>query len=437
MSATFACPHCGAMYPVKPILVGRVVRCTTCRNAFVLRADGHADKVAAAPVENPAPAPAAPPPAAVAPAPAPALPRPAAPAPRPPSPPRPAAPQPAAEEIEVVEPSPPSRRLSAEGGALTQRESRAKLNQQQEEARRSMAGTLANAAAAALQAEKASQESASAKGTQRSKRLATAPAKRESGRHSPVLVVGVGQREAAERRRLWQWVATILGVLVILICLACYRSPPRKALDDFAAPVGTAYAPYPHRLPFMQSRTWMQDCNVLIDLGTVHVGSKRTIALKGVAGLITGMKNLTYLANYQFWTDAGATRAVQKAWKPKLDRDTNLQRLKDAGIAVTTRADMQAQLQAGGLSDEDADIILRLIMPIANSPQFDAARFGRGEVPDAIEVYPFHGTDGEALRAAGNRYSYPKTDYSGLLVRFIGSGWSRELRVFRLDLTNS
>jgi len=437
MSATFACPHCGAMYPVKPVLVGRVVRCTTCRNAFVLRADGHADKVAAAPVENPAPAPAAPPPAAVAPAPAPALPRPAAPAPRPPSPPRPAAPQPAAEEIEVVEPSPPSRRLSAEGGALTQRESRAKLNQQQEEARRSMAGTLANAAAAALQAEKASQESATSKGTQRSKRLATSPAKRESGRYSPVLVVGVGEREAAERRRLWQWLATVVGVVVIVIALCCYRSAPRKALDDFAAPVGTTYAPYPHRLPYMQSRTWMLDSNVLVDLGSVHIGSKHTIALKGVSGLIIGMKNLTYLASYQFWTDAGSMAVVQKTWKPKLDRDTNLQRLKDAGISVTTRSDMQAQLGAAGLAEDDADIILRLIMPIANSPQFDAARFGRGEAPDAIEVYPFHGTHGEALRAAGNRYTYPTTDYTGLLVRFIGSGWSQDLRVFRLDLINS
>ena len=342
-----------------------------------------------------------------------------------------------AEDIEVVEPAPPSRRMVAEGGALTQREARAKLNQQQEEARRSMAGTLANAAAAALQAEKASQDSASAKGTQRSKRLATGPAKRESGRHSPVLVVGVGEREAAERRRLWQWVGTVIAVLVLLTCLLCYRSAPRKALDDFAAPVGSSNAPYPHRLPYMQSRTWMQDCNVLIDLGTVHIGSKRTIALKGIAGLITGMKNLTYLPNYQFWADPSATGAVQKAWKPKLDRDTNLQRLKDAGIPVTTRADMQAQLMAGGLSDEDADIILRLIMPIANSPQFDAARLGRGEVPDAIEVYSFHGTDGEALRAAGNRYSYPKSDYSGLLVRFVGSGWSRDLRVFRLDLSTS
>ena len=46
MSATtFACPHCAAIYPLKPVLIGRAVRCTTCRNPFRLRPDGVADKV--------------------------------------------------------------------------------------------------------------------------------------------------------------------------------------------------------------------------------------------------------------------------------------------------------------------------------------------------------------------------------------------------------
>src|SRR4051812_34024957 len=107
MAATFACPHCGASYPVKPVLVGRAVRCTKCKNAFKLRADGIADKVemeapafppaaavsaAAAPAlaakatapTNAAPLISAPPPMKTAPAPAPAKsPPPAARAPTP------------------------------------------------------------------------------------------------------------------------------------------------------------------------------------------------------------------------------------------------------------------------------------------------------------------------------------------------------------------
>ncbi|MBA3938176.1 MAG: hypothetical protein H0X38_11990, partial [Planctomycetes bacterium] len=63
MSATFTCPHCGAVYPFKPVLIGRAVRCTTCKNAFSLRPDGIADKVGAT-----APAPAAPAPSPAAPA---------------------------------------------------------------------------------------------------------------------------------------------------------------------------------------------------------------------------------------------------------------------------------------------------------------------------------------------------------------------------------
>ena len=60
-AATFVCPHCGHTYPFKPALIDKAVRCTTCKNAFRLGADGIAAKVNA-------PAPAAPKPAAPAPA---------------------------------------------------------------------------------------------------------------------------------------------------------------------------------------------------------------------------------------------------------------------------------------------------------------------------------------------------------------------------------
>ena len=45
MSATFPCPHCGQVYPLKPVLVGKVVRCTACKNPFRLREDGIADRI--------------------------------------------------------------------------------------------------------------------------------------------------------------------------------------------------------------------------------------------------------------------------------------------------------------------------------------------------------------------------------------------------------
>lgn len=41
---TFTCPHCATPYPVKPVLIGRVVRCTGCRQPFCLQADGTARK---------------------------------------------------------------------------------------------------------------------------------------------------------------------------------------------------------------------------------------------------------------------------------------------------------------------------------------------------------------------------------------------------------
>lgn len=45
MADTFLCPHCGAVYPRKPALVGRNVRCTSCKQAFQLQENGSAIKI--------------------------------------------------------------------------------------------------------------------------------------------------------------------------------------------------------------------------------------------------------------------------------------------------------------------------------------------------------------------------------------------------------
>ena len=107
MSATtFACPHCDASYPRKPVLVGRAVRCTTCKNAFRLREDGVADKIVMdAPAPSAAPAPVA---AAPVPPPQPSAP---APVPIPEAPAKPSAPKLASSgwglnlDVEVEEPA--------------------------------------------------------------------------------------------------------------------------------------------------------------------------------------------------------------------------------------------------------------------------------------------------------------------------------------------
>lgn len=45
MSQTFNCPHCDAKYPIKAALIGRNVRCTSCKNAFQLQENGIARKI--------------------------------------------------------------------------------------------------------------------------------------------------------------------------------------------------------------------------------------------------------------------------------------------------------------------------------------------------------------------------------------------------------
>jgi hypothetical protein len=129
MSGTFPCPHCGAQYPRKPVLVGKTVRCTSCKNAFILRDNGIADKV------QPAPLPVA------------------APTPTPEAPARPSA---SAPEVSSPSPSAPLPAISGPTPAAspsTSLPSRRALTQKAEATRRAMAATLSDAMSGALAAE--------------------------------------------------------------------------------------------------------------------------------------------------------------------------------------------------------------------------------------------------------------------------------------------
>ena len=163
MSATFACPHCGASYPRKPVLVGRAVRCTTCKNAFRLREDGIADKVEMDPVPAP--------PAPVTPAPeAPVAARPApAPLPSPEAPVKPGAPKLATGwglNLEVEEPPAPAAPVGPPPAAIrsplpkevapTRKSER--MTAQQLDARRAMSATLASSMTEALKSEAVKRE---------------------------------------------------------------------------------------------------------------------------------------------------------------------------------------------------------------------------------------------------------------------------------------
>ncbi len=450
MSATFACPHCGATYPVKPVLVGRAVRCTKCKNAFKLRDDGIADKVEmeapAFPAAASVPAAAAPPavadtparpvaPARPATAPQPAErapePRPAAPATKPASASPASPPAPPSAPGRQPEKPPAAAPSSSTSGPMQAGESRgARLTKQQEEARRAMAGTLSTAASLALQADAVKREA-----TKDEKKGPKGPKSKDGtvGKIGPVLVVGEGERESKNRKAWLGGTLAIVAVIVLLGWLFSLRSPARRALDAFAAPVEAQYARYPQRLPHMQARAWLSNSRALIDLGSLHIGKTTRFELAAAKPLIAEIaKDQTYLQEYEIWVHNADTAKVTKTWNPKKERKANIDVLNGSEATVVTREDFEAKLLAGGLSADGVAVVMTLLLPSQGAPQGGAQRVRAGECPDAIEVTQFTGHKGIALQDAGNKYAFPVGDYSGTTLRFIGAGWPTEWRVLNV-----
>jgi hypothetical protein len=298
-----------------------------------------------------------------------------------------------------------------------------------------MAGTLANAAAAALQAEAVKRESAKEEKVKKASPGASGRTGAQGGpKIGPVLVVGEGEKQAKNRRLLILVALALIGGVAAIVALSALRSPQRKALEAFAAPVDERYARYPNRLPRLQARAWLSSGPALVDLGSVHVGSTARHDLAGARPIVAAVtKDQTYLQQYDLWAPTADAGKIAKAWSAKKNRDANVEALKAANLDITTRDELAAKLQGAGLSADGVAVVMQLLLPTQGAPQDAAQRVGKGELPDAIEVSTFRGRKGTALQDAGNKYSYPTTDYSGKLLRFIGANWPQEWRVLEID----
>ena len=258
MADMFHCPHCDAAYPIKPVLVDRPVRCTTCKNVFILRENGKADK-------GPSPEPAAS----------------AEPSKRPHLPNQPL--------IKTDDASSSSPRLGAgpgPGGDLSNKAAQSqsaqrpakntsarsavtnnedlpqarKRSARAEAARRSMSSTLKDAAEAALASNAVRKADADEK--KHSSRIS-----RKSGVDNststigPALLNSEGEREAKEKRTNWLVLAGLTLLLGGCSWMIWHQSPEEAALLATISPPTQADGEWvaPHRIGTIQRRTWLPD----------------------------------------------------------------------------------------------------------------------------------------------------------------------------------
>lgn len=445
MTATFACPYCAASYPRKPVLVGRAVRCTTCKNAFRLREDGIADKIEM-PEVTPAPAAAA---AAQSPAPITAtVPKELRESSAPPIPKLPSTGWGLDLDVDVDQPaatnapaapaspatrSPPAAIKSPPDGTSTTRKSE-RMTAQQMEARRAMAATLATSMTEALKSEAVKREVQGEK--------AKARAEGQVGKIGPAVLTNQGVAEAKSRRTLW---LGFVGALVIgagLYWLLFTSSPQRAALETYTAEVDSVRVRAGKRIPSIQERAWLiglppADIGVppMVDMRDARIGATRTITLSKAKDIIVSIKGLVAVEPGPVWVPLDRLAAVEDVRRPEQKEAAFIAAvLKKEKKAISHPALLEALVKTG-MTEEDAHVVDLFLRgrTDANGGNTIAKRWLDGDVPATLQITRFFGARGSLLLARGATFKTQDVEYEGRITRFVSPGWPTEWKVLSID----
>ena len=405
-AATFDCPHCGAKYPVKPVLIGKTVRCTSCKNAFRLRGDGIADKVemtAAAPASAPVSvAQAAEPPKA---------------APRP---------DPKTE-------SPPTSRLNVPTP-------KAGMTVQQVAAQKAMSDNLKAAMGDALgldEPEPETPEKSAKPGTERvanERKSKSSSFQKTAGKKpgkSPAILTNEGEREAANSRR---WLMGFIGVIVVfglIFWAANHQNERVAAVAAFTTELPASATRYGARIEAIRARAWLNDITAFIDLPSPRISSEREIPSASLEPLAK-LTGLTYVASASRWV--APETAAWLAKQPAIPSDKLNAKFERDGTIQVTLAALRKELSAANLGDDEMTIVLAMLtQPSTGS----AVKFGElltsGHLP-TIRWCTVSGRGGTYIFDRGQGYGYPVADYRGVLVSFAGEGWPTGWRFMTLAI---
>ena len=476
MSDLFACPHCGAEYPRKPVLVGKVVRCTKCRNPFKLRPDGIADAVVespssaitaaadAKPESEPAPTAvkAGTQTIAVTPSLKPATARLARtegtdqPVPNPANaPPKPSTgwtalgglsdkppPAPVSARMKVAESTPESANSASDSAKISRKDFTVK----QEEARRAMSANLTSAMSR-LQPEAATAPAPPA-GPERIDPLAPlAPVKKgtsrrmktgsDSGRKpAPVAILsGEGEREGRQQRMILGLCAVVLVLALVAWGILAHEGPLDQTLTRFATAAPDAV--FPERTLIIQRRCLLwstvaggQPSDPFEGLRDRHFSEAKTILRDTIADALGRIAGMTLIDHQKVWVDQAhvqdANTLLAGLNNPGPDDITAA--LGRAGIKCMLATAFAEKLTAAGIDEEGQIVLLALLSGetergTTGSTGANAigAHLLSGDVPQKIEWLVFSGDHGDFLRYDGFHYKYQDRKYRGHLVRFSGA----------------
>ncbi len=410
LSATFPCPWCGMSYPLKPVLIGKPVRCKSCGNPFVLQAEGTATKVLAS-------APAIP---AVATPPVPA--EQAAPAPAAASPIRP---QPDLPTPSQVAPAEQRNRSS------TQRATKTK-SEQLEKVRQEMAARLSEVGMKAADTEAAKAEEKKSERVAKTSAQPAATAKTAAAKIRPAAVLtGEGERHAREATRWLLGSMAVIALIAGIWLLARYESPGAAALSSFTEPIEGREA---GRLGFAEvqrRRAWLAESPAMPgglplarDLSDAVFGPEQAITLDGAAAALRELSGLVHDAELRGWVLPEEREAArQRAGKPEPGQPR---------LRVVAETELRERLAI----DQEAFSALRDLL-LGRHPEggipFAERLIEQGKVPTRMLIRGFSGTSGDLVVGGGWTQGRSMLGpYHGIIARFEGEGWPEGWRVLRL-----
>ncbi|TVR17454.1 MAG: hypothetical protein EA401_00435 [Planctomycetota bacterium] len=472
---TFNCPHCGAVYPFKPALVNRAVRCSACKEPFRLQANGAAEKVNVAAAADSSPATAPSQTMATDYGPHASHHRPAA--PRAASADSSDAHQPISARHHQTDAAITPRRRPSDGpiplAAKTAAPSRtpSRLNDHQERTRRLMTSTLNQAATLAL-AKAAEQDTTDAIKSERISRKRSgvrhgAAVKTSDGKElGPAVLSGEGERR---RRMPWWLTVSILALMGFIFLWAFWpANPASRTLIQFGAGqaaflAGSGGARMSARQTLVSPGGEIQPIS---HLRQHRIGAVETISLAPLQEAVGHLRSLGY---FGLWIEEGArsralrvimsAESAQQAWRrevalltdqtpensgneddsswwqPSIDEVPDL-----PSQPPSPREALDAAAQSAGWEMPSEEEVRQRIRDIPNhgslllqlwqaSDSVLLPMVEAGNLPQRISLRPFTGQDARWHMGFGDPVAVP---YEGRLIRLSGGSGDDRWRI--LDL---
>nr|MBA3845865.1 hypothetical protein [Planctomycetota bacterium] len=314
----------------------------------------------------------------------------------------------------------------------TQRLAGQRLNNAQEQARRSLAANLSSIAEQALRAEEKKQSSQRLK--KQSDRLARQQAEREGGVGDigPAVLTGYGQREARNSLVWALGCGGVIGLVTAITLLVTWTGPRRAALDDYTEPV--ANNSHGYRRQQIVERGWLTTVAPVTRMDDVRIADAHDLPLGSAKDIFAELAALQPLVDKPVWAASEAASEIARRWDGKKSPADNVAALtKDGKMVALAHAQVIARLEETGIETEEAELVLRFYGPNASPAGAEIAkRLRAGEVPDRAEIASFSGMDGKLLMDHGGHYKQWPVEYEGRLLRFVGDGWPGEWRIIEL-----